>query len=175
MSVYAVLMDSLSRYVGKPTLFKLGFNLSPMYRRSTARVESVSDDMLHVRVRLPISWKNRNYVNSIFGGSMFSAVDPFPMVQLMQLLSKDYVVWDKSAEVRFKKPAREDLYADFTYTPDELEMIRERVANEHEFDYEKLTQLTNRDGSTVFCEVRKTLYIADRKFYQEKLKRRSAG
>ena len=174
MSVYEVMMDRLSKYVGKPTLFKWRFNLSPMYRRSTGKVISVSDDMMHIRIKVPISWRNKNYVSSIFGGSMFSAVDPFPMVQLMQLLDKNYVVWDKSAEVLFKRPAREDLYAEFTYTPEEVAALKRRVAEEKEFTFEKVTNLTNKEGTTVFCEVHKQIYIADRAFYKEKLAKRSA-
>lgn len=173
MSVYEKLMDGLSKYVGKPTLFKWGFNLSPMYRRSTGKVVYVSDDMLDIRVRIPISWRNRNYVNSIFGGSMFSAVDPMPMVQLIQLLDKNYVVWDKSAEILFKRPAREDLYAEFEYTQEEVEALKRRVAEEKEFTFEKVTQLTDKDRKTVYCEVRKQIYIADRAFYKEKLAKRS--
>jgi hypothetical protein len=54
-----------------------------MYKRSTAKIIQVSEDLLNVRIKLPISYKNKNYANSIFGGSMFSAVDPIPMVQLI--------------------------------------------------------------------------------------------
>ena len=171
---YQAIVGMLERYVAPSTLFKWGFNLSPMFRTSTARVTDVSDDLLDIRVRLPLSWRNRNYVGSIFGGSMFSAVDPFPMVQLMQLIGKDYVVWDKSAEVLFKRPGREPLYANFTYTVEELEMIRARVASGNEFDYVKVTQLTNEAGDKVFCEIRKTLYIASKSHYRTKLASRSA-
>ncbi|MEL6124285.1 MAG: DUF4442 domain-containing protein, partial [Bacteroidota bacterium] len=107
MSLYRRLGELGSKYISKNKLFKYGFNLSPMYRRSTGRVTHVSPDLHEVRVRLPISYKNRNYANSIFGGSMFSAVDPFPMVQLLNILDNEYVVWDRSAKISFKKPAKE--------------------------------------------------------------------
>tara|TARA_R110000868_G_scaffold96582_2_gene265755 strand:+ start:2696 stop:2932 length:237 start_codon:yes stop_codon:yes gene_type:complete len=77
MSVYKKLADLGGKFIGKSKLFKHGFNYSPMYRRSTARIVDISHDLLNVTVKLPISYKNKNYVNSIFGGSMFSAVDPF--------------------------------------------------------------------------------------------------
>ena len=89
------------RYVKKHKLLKYGFNFSPMYRRSTGKITHVSEDLLHIKLKLALTYKNRNYVNSIFGGSMFSAVDPVPMVQLINLLGPDYVVWDKSAEIHF--------------------------------------------------------------------------
>ncbi|MEL7124111.1 MAG: DUF4442 domain-containing protein [Bacteroidota bacterium] len=149
-------------------LFKYGFNLSPMYRRSTARITTVSPDLLTITIKLPINYKNRNYVNSIFGGSMFSAVDPIPMVQLINLLGDDYVVWDKSAEVFFKRPAKEDLYAVFTYSLEELKEIKANVKERNEIEIIKNTLLTYAKNSTIFCEVKKTIYVADKAFYKQK-------
>lgn len=168
MSVYKKLADLGGNFIGKSTLFKHGFNYSPMYRRSTARIVAISKDLLQVTIKLPISYKNKNYVNSIFGGSMFAAVDPIPMIQLMHLLGDDYVVWDKSAEIYFKKPAKETLYADFIYTTIEVDAILNRVATEKEMEVTKVTQLTNLDRTIIYCEVRKTIYIADKSFFKEK-------
>ena len=168
MSIYQKIAAIGPRYFKMGTLFKYGFNLSPMYRRSTGRVLSASDDLLSIRVKLPISYKNRNYVGSIFGGSMFAAVDPIPMVQLINILGKGYVVWDKAAEIFFKIPAREDLYADFIYTTAEIEAIKQQIAQQPEIEVIKTTQLTNKDASRVFCEVRKKIYIADKAYYQHK-------
>ncbi len=103
---------------------------------------------------------------------MFSAVDPIPMVQLINLIGDDYVVWDKSAEIFFKKPAKESLYADFNYTLEELEQIRQRVEHEREIEIVKTTLLTNQARSNVYCEVNKTIYIADKSFYKGKIKNR---
>lgn len=168
MSIYQTIAKVGPKYVKKSSLFKLGFNLSPMYRRSTARITEVSEDLLHVKIKLPISFKNRNYVNSIFGGAMFSAVDPIPMVQLINLMEKDFVIWDKSAEVFFKRPARENLYAEFNYTSEELEKIKMEVQQHQEIEIVKTTHLTNLDQSVTFCEVRKTIYIADKAYYKSK-------
>lgn len=168
MSLYQKIAEIGKKFIPEHKLFKIGFNLSPMYRKSTARITSSSYDLLTVKIKLPISYKNRNYVNSIFGGSMFSAVDPIPMVQLIYLLGDDYVVWDKSAEIYFKRPAKEDLYAEFLYTSEELENIKGQVAQENEIEIIKETLLTNKDKSITFCEVRKTIYIADKNYYKEK-------
>jgi len=143
-----------------------------MYRRSTGRVVFASDDMLNVQVRIPHSYKNKNYVGSIFGGSMFSAVDPIPMIQLITILGDDYVVWDKSAEIFFKRPAREDLYADFIFTQDEIIDIRQRIISEKEIELDKITQLKGKDRSVVYCEIKKKIYVADKAFYKEKMNKR---
>lgn len=168
MSIYKKIAAIGPKFFPRNKLFKHGFNLSPMYRRSTGKVVEVSEDLLKVKIKIPLSWKNRNYVNSIFGGSMFSAVDPIPMVQLINLIGDDFVVWDKSAEIIFKKPARETLYAEFTYSNEELNDIREQVNHENEITIKKHTRLTNKSGSVVFCEIVKTLYIADKAYYKAK-------
>ena len=175
MSFYQSLARIGERLGNKHVLFKHGFNLSPMYRRSTGRVLSVTPDLLKISIRLPISYKNRNYVGSIFGGSMFSAVDPMPMVQLINLLGVDYVVWDKAAEIFFKIPAREDLYADFECFPEELEDIRQRVQEHGEIEIVKTTQLTNAARDKVYCEVHKKLYVATKAHFKAKRQRRAAA
>jgi len=171
MSFYQKIAEIGKKFIPQHTLFKVGFNLSPMYRRSTARIISASEDLLLVKIKLPLSYKNKNYVNSIFGGSMFSAVDPIPMVQLMNLLDNTYVVWDKSAEISFKRPAKENLYAEFSYTSEELEDIKNQVKLKNEIEIVKETLLTNKDKSITFCKVRKTIYIADKTYFKEKRKK----
>ena len=152
----------------KAFLFRVGFNLSPMYRRSCGRVIEVSPDLLQVKIRLWYSYKNKNYVGSIFGGSLFSSVDPFPMVQLINVIEEDFIVWDKGAKIQFRKPAFEDLYATFSYTEEELEELRQRVKKEKEIEIVKSTPLTNKAGDKVFCVVDKTLFIAEKKHFKAK-------
>ncbi|WP_394751000.1 DUF4442 domain-containing protein [Spongiimicrobium salis] len=168
MSFYQKITAIGTKYIPKHKFFKYGFNFSPMYRRSTGRVISASENLFEVSVKIPISWKNKNYVNSIFGGSMFSAVDPIPMVQLINIIGEEYVVWDKSATIRFKRPAKEHLYADFLYTVEEIKEIQERVQQENEIEIVKTTVLTNKNKSTIYCEVQKTLYIAKKSYYKAK-------
>lgn len=170
MSVYQTLSKIGTKFIGYHILFKYGFNLSPMYRRSTGKIISVSKDLKEIRIKIRISYKNKNYVNTIFGGSMFAAVDPIPMVQLIHLLNKEYVVWDKSAEIYFKKPAKENLYASFTFSEKELEKIKLEVDAKKEIEIIKSTKLTDKDQSLTYCEVKKKIYIADKAFYKQKRK-----
>lgn len=170
MSFYKKAAEFGMKFFPKHKLYRYGFNWSPMYRRSTAKVIHVSEDLLEVDIRIPISYKNRNYANSIFGGSMFSAVDPIPMVQLINILGNDYIVWDKSAEINFKRPALENLFAEFRFSKTEIEKIKENVKDKGEVFISKKIDLTSQDKSKVFCEVEKVVYIADKQFYKNKVK-----
>ena len=166
--MYQQLAKIARKFVKESTFLKFGFNISPMYRRSTAKVIYISDDIKTFKIKIPISYKNRNYVGSIFGGSLFASVDPIPMIQLMYILKEEYIVWDKSAIIKFKRPAREDMYATFEFSDKEIKEIISNVNEHKEYEYPKLTQITNKTGDIVFCEVTKTIYIAQKEFYKEK-------
>jgi hypothetical protein len=146
-----------------------------MYRKSTARIIHVSKDLLNVTMKLALSWKNKNYMSSIFGGSMYASVDPIPMFQLINLLGDDYVVWDKAAHIKFKKPAKENLYETFTYTEKEVQQIKEQIKSESEIEIVKFINLTDKDGAKVYCEIEKTIYIADKDFYKNKRRQYVSG
>lgn len=164
-------LEKLQALIPRHTLFKHGFNLSPMYRRSTARVRSVSEDLKVVEIEIPLTWRNRNYVGTIFGGSMLSASDPIYMVQLINILGDAYVVWDKSVNVRFRRPGRSKLSGRFEYTADELDEIRREVSEHGELDWVKTFSLVDESGEVVVTG-EKTLYVADKAFRRSKLKRR---
>ncbi len=153
-------------------LFKVFFNLSPMYRRSTGRITSVTKDLSRIEIKIPLSYKNKNYVGTIFGGSLFSATDPIYMVQLIQLLGRDYVVWDKSSIVKFKRPANTNAYAVFEFTEDEVSALKQQIEDQNEVDLVKMVYLTSKEGK-VFCEVEKTIYVADKEFYKLKKNQRA--
>src|SRR5687768_16435139 len=104
----------------KSRAFRWGFNLFPAYRGTGARITYISADNREIRVRIPLSWRTRNYVGTIFGGSMYGAVDPLYMIILIRALGPEYVVWDKSAAIRFRKPGRTTLYAQCRVTDEEL-------------------------------------------------------
>jgi len=155
-------------------LFKYMFNLSPMYRRSTGKVINVDAGFWRVDIKIPLTYKNRNYAGTIFGGSLFSATDPIFMVQLVQIIGSDYIVWDKSSLVKFKRPANQDVFASFVFTESEVEDMKQKVAVDGEIEVVKPVEITNHEGK-VFCQIDKTLYIADKQFYKEKKARRLAS
>lgn len=165
--------DFLKRYFKVSTIYKYGFNWSPMYKRTTAKLVEVSDDLHYVKIRLKLNWKNRNYAGSIFGGSMLAATDPIYMIQLLQILGNDYVVWDKAVEANYKKPGKSTIFGEFEFTKDEIETIKAKVAAENETDIVKTMSLVD-EKQNIIATFNKTLYIADKRFYKEKLKKRKA-
>ena len=134
------------------------FNLFPAYRGTGGRIAYIAADFREVRVRLPLSWRTRNYVGTIFGGSLYGAVDPIFMIMLIQLLGREYIVWDKSATIRFRKPGRTTLYATFTIDEAELEAIRSATANGEPVDRVYHVDLADEQGA-VHASVEKVIYV----------------
>jgi len=158
----------------KTRCFALILNLFPTYRRTGGRAVFISEDLKDIHIRLKLGWGTRNYVGTIFGGSMAAAADPIYMIQLMRLLGDDYIVWDKSASIRFRRPGTKTLYIRFHITDQLLNDIQERVVKEQEFDLELATDWVDKDG-IVYATVSKQLYIADKAFYKEKQAARKAA
>lgn len=134
------------------------FNYFPAYRRTGARITYIASDWSDIHIELPLNWKTRNYVGTIFGGSMYAAVDPIYMIMLIKLLGSDYVVWDKEASIRFKRPGRTTLYARFTLSDADVADLRTELESKSKVDRVYDVDLTDRDGA-IFASIRKTIHI----------------
>ncbi|MEO8042024.1 MAG: DUF4442 domain-containing protein [Acidobacteriota bacterium] len=135
------------------------FNLFPAYRGTGGRVVYIADDFHEIRVKIPLSWRTRNYVGTIYGGSMYGAIDPIYMLMLIRILGREYAVWDKAATIRFRKPGKEALYAEFKLAADEIEEIKSLAETERSVDRIYNLELKDKDG-VVHARIEKTLYIA---------------
>ncbi len=134
------------------------FNLFPAYRGTGARIRYIASDWREVHVELPLSWRTRNAVGTIFGGSMYGAVDPIYMLMLMRNLGRAYLVWDKAAAIRFRRPGRGTLSAHFVLDEAELGAIRSALEGARSVDRVYDVALTDESGE-VCARVEKTLYV----------------
>jgi hypothetical protein len=85
-------------------------------------------------------------------------VDPVYMLMLIMNLGKDYVVWDKSACINFKKPGRTALFARFLVDGSELDLIKRELVNARHIDRTYHVDLTDGQG-TVHASIEKVIYI----------------
>lgn len=137
------------------------FNFFPAYRGTGGRVTYIADDFREVRIKLPLSLRTRNYVGTIFGGSLYGSVDPMYMIMLIRILGADYVVWDKAATIRFRKPGRSTLVATFRLDDAELDEIRRLTENGDPIDRVYKVELVDAEG-VVHAEVEKVIYVRRR-------------
>jgi len=116
---------------------------------------------MEVRIKLPLNWRTRNYVGTIFGGSLYGAVDPVYMIMLMKVLGRDYVVWDKAASIRFRRPGRATLFAHFLLTSEIVDGIRTELETAEKLDRYFTVELKDPAGE-VHAVIEKTINIRKR-------------
>jgi len=137
------------------------FYLFGCYRGTGARLRFISEDWSEVLLELPLSWRTRNYVGTIFGGSIYSAVDPIYMLMLIHRLGPEFIVWDKAASIQFKKPGKDTLHAHFLVNDAELAAIRAALSTQRSLDRSYTIELKDGAG-TVCATVEKLIYIRRR-------------
>lgn len=130
----------------------------PPFLGAGIRVKEFNDDYSSILVEMKLRFWNQNYVGTHFGGSLYTMTDPFYMLMLIKLLGKGYVVWDKSAKIRYKKPAKHTVYARFTLTPEQVQAIKSEVDKQEKFEPVFLIPVTDEKGDVV-AEIEKTLHI----------------
>jgi hypothetical protein len=117
-----------------------------------------SPDHKAVDVEMKLRFWNRNYVGTHYGGSLYSMADPFYMLMLMENLGRDYIVWDKAASIRFRKPGKGRVKAEFRLTDAQLDEIREKLKIQEKFEPTFLVEVKDETGDVV-AEVQKVIYI----------------
>lgn len=145
----------------KTKILRWRFNFFPAYRGTGGRITYIAGDWREVRVKLPLNWRTRNYVGTIYGGSMYGAVDPIYMVMLIKILGPEYVVWDKAASIRFKKPGTNTLFTKFVITHEELKAIKAALATLSLVERVYSVELVDAEG-VVHAAIEKTVHIKRR-------------
>ncbi|MBK9164702.1 MAG: DUF4442 domain-containing protein [Acidobacteria bacterium] len=148
-------------------MYRWGFNLFPAYRGTGGRVLYIAGDWREVKIRLPLNWRTRNYVGTTFGGSVYGAIDPFYMLMLIHILGPGYTVWDKAANIRFRRPGKSVLYAAFYLSDEEIEEIRSLADRAASIDRVYNVEFKDIEG-VVHAHIEKTLYISKKTNSREK-------
>ena len=162
-----------SNRVKKALLYRLLLSFWPCIRNTGGRVVHLSDDFRELDVELPLNWRTRNRVGTIFGGSIYASIDPFYMLMFMEILGKDFVVWDKGASIKFKRPGTRTLTAKLRVTKEFSDDIRAKALESGELTFDLPVSYRDEDGLE-YAEIRKTIYVATKAFYAEKVKKRDA-
>jgi acyl-coenzyme A thioesterase PaaI-like protein len=137
-------------------LFRL-LSFYPPYLGAGIRVR-VSPDYATFGVRMKLTRRNRNYVRTHFGGSLYSMCDPFFMLILVEALGPAYVVWDKAAAIRFRRPGKGTVRATFHIPPERVDEIRAAADRDGKVEPTFRVDVLN-EKDEVVAEVEKLLYV----------------
>jgi len=136
-------------------------NVWPPLLGAGIRVTRLDEDWRAVDVEMKLRRWNRNYVGTHYGGSLYSMTDPFYMVMLIENLGSGYVVWDKSASIRFRRPGRGTVRAEFRLSAEQIEEIRQALAKDDKVEREFGVEVKDTEGQVV-AEVKKLLHFQRR-------------
>jgi acyl-coenzyme A thioesterase PaaI-like protein len=133
-------------------------NLWPPFLGAGIRIRHIAPDMKSVDVEMKLRFWNANYVGTHFGGSLFAMADPFYMLMLMANLGRDYIVWDKAASIRYRKPGKGTVRAEFRLTDAQLDDIREKLKTLPKYEPVFSVEIKDEQG-TVIAEIEKVLHV----------------
>jgi hypothetical protein len=147
------------------------FNFWPCIWCTGSKVEFIAGDFkeLHVSIRLNI--RTRNRVGTVYGGSIYSSVDPYYMLLLMEVLGKNYIVWDKGASVKFVRPIINKVKCRFLISNDLVDEVKRKITESGEYSFDLPLQYEDEEGK-VYAVFNKSVYAADKQFYKRKLENR---
>lgn len=146
--------------INKRLLYKL-INLYPAFIGGGIKVK-VSEDVKTIEAKIKLRFWNRNLVGTQYGGTMFSMCDAPFFLLMMENLGPEYIVWDRSASITFKKPGRGDVYARFFMPDDVYDGIKSELEKTDKTTRDVIVDITDRDGS-IIATVTKNVYIRKKK------------
>ena len=151
-----------------PFLTKLAarfINFYPPFLGSGVRVRYLSSDFSIVQVKMKLTIWNRNIAGVHFGGSLYAMCDPFFMMILMIRLGPDYIVWDKSASIRFRRPGKGTVTARFSVSDELVLDIKTKADTLDKFEPVFVVKVLDHAGEVV-AEVTKVLSVRRKRLRQ---------
>ncbi len=124
-------------------------------------VKQFDKDFKGVEVKIFKSFLNLNYNRSIFGGTIFTATDPFYAILFDQALQRRGIksrVWLKSAQINYLKPGRSNLYFKISISEADLADAEQTLHSSGKFVKSFPIDMYDKNG--VLCaQVQNEVYI----------------
>lgn len=147
----------------KPSILLKMMFLWPPFLGAGISVKEFNKDLSYILVQMKLRFWNKNYVGTHYGGSLYSMTDPFYMLMLIQLLNKEYIVWDKAATIRYKKPAKGKVFAKFELAPSKVAEIKSMVDKQGKIEVDFDVNIINKEGEIV-AEIKKIISIKQKNY-----------
>ena len=143
------------------------FNYWPCIWCSGGRVEFISSDFQEIHVSLSLNTRTKNRVGTVFGGSIYSSVDPYYMLMFMEILGKNYVVWDKGASMKFVRPITKHVKCRFLISDEMVKEVKHHIELRGEYSFDLPLHYED-DAGKVYAMFTKSIYTASKDFYKKK-------
>jgi hypothetical protein len=144
---------------------KFVLNIFPPLLFNRIVLKEISNDFLEMKVVLRRAIFNMNFHKTIFGGSIFSACDPyFPTMYYHIFASKNrkLIIWLKAAEIQYLKPADSTLKLHFKITKEDIQLAENTLNENGKFTIWHTVEAINKKG-VVCARAKMQVYLRDNK------------
>ena len=150
-----------------PKSLKWLLRIYPPFLFQRIWVQRIYPDFQGVDVKIIKSIFNKNTNNTIFGGTIFSAVDPFYAILIDQRLQahgfKKTVAWLKSASIEYKKPGLTNLRFSIKITDEDFNECMDTLKNRGRIIKTFSVEIVN-DQNEICAIAKNEIYIRDLNF-----------
>lgn len=80
------------------------------------------------------------------------------MLMLINNLGRDYIVWDKAAQIEFLKPGKTALFAEFAIDQELIDQVQKQTDLNRKYIFDLPVDIKDTDGQIV-AKVIKQLYV----------------
>ena len=140
-------------------------NLFPPLLFNRIAIRHISEDFMSMEVRVRHSWMNKNFHRTIFGGTIFSAIEPYFPTLYWHIFSRKGMpleVWLKSAEIKYRRPATTDLKLLFKLTNEDIKNAIEGLKKNGKYEVWHSVEAIDKHG-TVCAESKVLVYLRNHK------------
>lgn len=137
------------------------FRTLPCTANTGAEVDSISENLDTVVIKIPFNEQTKNFMGIMYGGTMYAATDAVYVVMLWYQLGEDYLVIDKSSQVQYLRPGIEDLYATCHLPSDDIGEITQALEKKRSIIREYDVNIADGNGKIV-CKITKEIVIRKR-------------
>ena len=112
-------------------------NIFPPLLFNRIVLKEISDDFMQMRVVIRRALFNINFHKTIFGGTIFSACDPYFPTMYYHIFAKKnrkLIIWLKSAEIQYLRPADTSLKLHFKITEKEIQLAEKTLNEKGKFE-----------------------------------------
>ena len=145
-------------------------NIFPPLLFNRIVLKEISDDFMQMRVVIRRALFNINFHKTIFGGTIFSACDPYFPTMYYHIFAKKnrkLIIWLKSAEIQYLRPADTSLKLHFIITKEDILLAEKTLDKEGKFEIWHDVEAISKNG-IVCAKAKMLVYLRDDK-QKEKL------
>ena len=126
-------------------------------------LKKVSEDYTYMKVKIRRSILNINFHKTIFGGTIFSAFDPyFPIMyyNIFEQKNRKLEIWLKSANIKYKRPATTHLFLEFKISEDDIQTAESELDINGKYEKWHKVEAINKKG-VICAEAEILVYLRD--------------